>query len=97
MEYLINRGTELVSNIRCNKTNKFWNGVLESWVNLQNETRPLFNSDILGTNIWDNKCIRIGNKPIFYQNWFNKKIYFIKDMLNADGTFLNLNSFMEKV
>ena len=59
-------------------------------------TRPLFNSVILGTNIWDNKCIRIGscNKPIFYLNWFNKKIYFIKDMLNADGTFLNLNNFI---
>ena len=54
--------------------------------------KPLHNSD---TIIWDNKNIRINNKPIFYQTRYEKK-YFIKDMLNADGKFFNLNNFIEK-
>lgn len=95
-ETLVNRGTEFIHSVKANKTNRFWNDVLESWATLQYKMKPLHNSDILGTNIWDNKNIRIDNKPIFYQRWYDKKIYFIKDMLNVDGKFLNLNNFIEK-
>ena len=50
--------------------------------------------DISSVNIWNNKDIKIANKTIFYKQWFNKHIhvYFIKDLIDIDGSFMNLNT-----
>ena len=48
--------------------------------------------DILSVNIRNNKDIKIANKTIFYKQWFNKHIYFIKDLIDIDGSFMNLNT-----
>ena len=47
-ETLVNRGTEFIHSVKANKTNRFWNDVLESWATLQYKMKPLHNSDILG-------------------------------------------------
>ena len=83
---LINRGLEFTKGLIINKNNIFWNDVLESWIhicNKQNQTKP---DKIGSTNIWNNKDITIAHSSFFYRRWYEKSIYFIKDLLNEDGT-----------
>ena len=47
---------------------------------------------ILGINLWNNKIIKISNSPVFYRRWYNKHIYFIKDILNPEGKILSFKA-----
>ena len=38
----------------------------------------------------------IGNKSIFYKDWFEKGVRSINDLINEDGTYLTLDQFQEK-
>ena len=92
---LINRGLEFTKGLIRNKNNIFWNDVLESWIhicNKQNQTKP---DEIGSTNIWNNKDITIAHNSFFYRRWYEKSIYFIKD-LNEDGTMMSLNQFSNR-
>lgn len=40
--------------------------------------------------------MKIDRKTIFYKKWYNKKIYFIKDILDEAGAVLNYNTFVNK-
>ena len=35
-------------------------------------------------NIWNNDNFKIDNKPIFFKKWFDKKIYYVKDIINKN-------------
>ena len=76
-----------------NKNNRFWNDVLSSWIKFSDLGSPSTFEDILSVNIWNNKDIKIADKTIFYKQWFNKHIYFIKDLIDIDGSFMNLKTF----
>ena len=81
---LINRGLEFTKGLIRNKNNIFWNDVLESWIhicNKQNQTKP---DEIGSTNILNNKDITIAHNSFFYRRWYEKSIYFIKDLLNEE-------------
>ena len=92
---LITRGTEYLKQIIKNKNNQFWNDVLSSWIKFCDLGSPSSFEDILSVNIWNNKDIKIANKTIFYKQWFNKHIYFIKDLIDIDGSFMNLDTFCD--
>lgn len=92
---LITRGTEYLKQIMKNKNNQFWNDVLSSWIKFCDLDSPTSFEDILSVNIWNNKDIKIANKTIFYKQWFNKHIYFIKDLIDIDGSFMNFNTFCD--
>lgn len=93
---LITRGTTFVENLTQNKTNKFWNDTLNAWVKMCSLTKPKVQEDLLSTNIWNNKDIKIANRPIFYRHWFAKHVFFIKDLIDENGRLLTLESFVEK-
>ena len=44
----------------------------------------------------NNKDILINGCTIFYRNWFDRGIYFIQDLLKADGKFLSYSEFIQK-
>jgi len=46
--------------------------------------------------IWNNRNIRLDGKTIFINEWYNKGIIYIQDLLNADFNFLSLTGFIEK-
>ena len=46
--------------------------------------------------IWNNRNIRLDGKTIFINEWYNKGIIYIQDLLNADFNFLSLTRFKEK-
>ena len=64
--------------------NRFWKDIFEAWIKLQSETKPQKIEDILSMNIWKNDNFKIDNKPIFLKNWFDKNIYYIKDIINKN-------------
>jgi len=47
--------------------------------------------------IWNNRNIRLDVKTIFINEWYNKGIIYIQDLLNADFNFLSLKGCIEKV
>ena len=73
-----------------------WNEVLDSWIKMCNLTYPTTFEDILSVNIWDNKNIKIANKTIFYKRWYDKHIYFIKDLMKDNGTLMDAQTFCDK-
>ena len=50
----------------------------------------------LASPIWFNNKIMIGNKSIFYKDWFEKGVRSINDLINEDGTYLTLDQFQGK-
>lgn len=38
----------------------------------------------------------IENETIFYENWFEKGIVFVNDVLNTDGSIMKLKDFKSK-
>ena len=93
---IVNRGLEFVRKMLNDKTNKFWNDVLGSWIEICNKQQPTNVEDVLLTNIWDNKYIKIDNKAFFYRRWYEKNIHFIKDILNDEGNLMDFNQFRDK-
>ena len=96
IDNLINRGKEFARRLITDKTNIFWNEVLDSWIKMCNLTYPTTFEDILSVNIWDNKNVKIANKTIFYKRWYDKHIYFIKDLIKDDGTLMDAQTFCDK-
>lgn len=46
--------------------------------------------------LWNNEATTIERKMLFWKSWFNMKILFIQDILNADGNFLTFEEFQNK-
>ena len=81
---LIIRGAAYIKQWQKGIKNRFWKDVLEAWKKLQSETKPQKIEDILSMNIWNNDNFKIDKKPIFLKKWFDKKIYYVKDIINKN-------------
>ncbi|KAJ7387353.1 hypothetical protein OS493_004344 [Desmophyllum pertusum] len=46
--------------------------------------------------LFNNKDILIGGKPVFYQDWFEKGVYSICDIIDFNGKYLSFESFRLK-
>jgi len=44
--------------------------------------------------IWNKWYVLFKNKTIFWNDWFNKGLIFIKDLMNQSGDLLNYNEFI---
>ena len=81
---LIIRGAAYIKQWQKGIKNRFWKDVLEAWIKLQSETKRQKIEDILSMIIWNNDNFKIDNKPIFLKKWFDKKIYYVKDIINKN-------------
>jgi hypothetical protein len=43
---------------------------------------------VLKENIWNNSYIKVANKMLYYKNWRDKGIFYIKDLLNQHGNIM---------
>ncbi len=48
------------------------------------------------TPIWNNKSILNRNKSLFYEDWVNRNIWSVLDLMDESGDMLNYNSFTLK-
>lgn len=76
-------------------TNVFWREVLEAWLHFSEKSpeqktypsmEPLFYS----------KNILIGKTTNFYKSWFENDIVFVNDVLNEDGSIMELQDLNSK-
>ena len=51
---------------------------------------------ILSQPLWFNSSIKIDGNPIFYQNLCNRDIFFINDLIDETGIFMNYHVFTRK-
>ena len=69
----------------------------EIWaeVNFQGKLRSL--KEFEEQTLWHNSLIRIENKTVFYNQWFNKDIYKVSHLLEEkNDRFLNHKDFQNK-
>ena len=78
-------------------SNQFLNEILELWAEVH-----FIEKDCLDQNakkkqsIWNNSYIRIGNKPVYYNNWIKNGILNIEQLLDTQDNPLKYEGFKEK-
>ena len=86
---------------KCNRMpdlnigNKFYEETLKCWSELQRIQIPTVEV-IQNQTIWENRYITISNKPFLWNNWFQKGILHVHDIINENGEFLDHNEIKEK-
>lgn len=88
-------GTGYVKEI-CEKTNNlFWKDVFRAWEMIIKTEKRSDWEYFLSSPIWLNDNIKIGNKCVFNQHWFDHGIRFINDILNDDGSFMSFEQLQQ--
>ena len=93
---VINRGSTFAEETKRNCQNKFWVDVLSAWNTYCSVITLQIADDIIGINLWDNKNLKINDKPVFYKIWYDKGVNFIKDLINKNGELLSYEQFIDK-
>ena len=76
-----------------NRLPSFYRELLRFFHELRSQYESPLKRDFI---LWNNKEILIDKKPVFWKPWYDKKIFFIKDLLTDSGDFLSFNQFKEK-
>jgi hypothetical protein len=66
-------------------------GINFAWNTFIDKEENLTWEYFLSSPLWMNKTIKIENKPVFYEDWFKKGIYFVNDIMSEDGKFLSID------
>lgn len=74
-------------------SNLFWKDVLYSWGIVQNKAKLSERENLELHNIWYNNDIVIGEKTLFYKNYWKAGIMYINDILDKNGKFLHFEDF----
>ena len=82
--YLKSEGLRQISS----HVNSFWSNVLCIWSSLQTKLGLKDQHIILSQPIWYNNDLLIGGNTIFKQQWIEKEIFFINDLVDEDCNFL---------
>ncbi len=77
---------------KCIK-NKFWKNVVEAW-SIYNYQELVEDIDVKTQHLWYNSHIKIGNKVVFYKQWYRNGIKTIGDLLNKNGTIMTYQHFV---
>ncbi len=48
------------------------------------------------STLWNNRAITLNSKTLFKQEWYDKNILFVTDLVDKNGTLLQINSLVEK-
>ena len=48
------------------------------------------------STLWNNRTILINRKILFKQEWYDKKVLYVTDLMDENGNLLQFNSFVEK-
>ena len=69
---------------------------LEIWSEISFEETVTSYKHLRSLPLWHNSLIRIGNKPVFYQDWFLKGISKVNHLMDDSFNFLSHTSFQSK-
>ena len=69
---------------------------LEIWSEISFEETVTSYKHLCSVPLWHNSLLRIGNKPVFYQDWFLKGISKVNHLMDDSFNFLSHTSFQNK-
>lgn len=92
---LFNCGVQYIKQVSLLIKNNFWKDVFRAWEMIIDKERNLDYDYFLSSPIWFNNMIRIGNKPVFYQHWFNHGIQYVNDVIDEHGFFISLEMLQQ--
>ena len=97
LENLTKFGNHYLVKAAKKMTNNFWKEVIQNLAEFQNILNNHTNlKDILRKPIWENTEIKIGRKCIKYDNWVQKGILTIQDLLDEHGEVYTYETFCQK-
>nr|XP_054755365.1 uncharacterized protein LOC129261325 [Lytechinus pictus] len=88
--------------LQCNFTgkdldkrlNNFWKDVLTSWSHYR-YFNPVKYKDIFNQSLWNNSYIKIDGKTIFFEQWFEAGILYVKDIIKNNGLFKTFHELQD--
>ena len=73
--------------------NQFWIDVFKAWKSVVDNYKQTEEINAMESPIWHNEKITIGNKTVFYKEWYIKGVRYIQDLVNDDNDFYNYVQF----
>ena len=87
-------GTDIPLGLFSN--NKFWKDVFSAYSVFGRKTSINKLEQFMSEPLFYNPLFKINNTVIYFENWANKGIYFVKDLVNDQGSFLTFQNFVDK-
>ena len=87
----VNYGTDFILQRLRYITNPFWKEVFKSWIGFQKKVEIRTWNDFLAEPIWDNPKVKVGGNSVHYNNFIDKGIFFISDLIDQSGNFFEYN------
>ena len=84
--------------LSLNNLPSFYTKLLQFWQEIRNNLRTeLDTTNIVEEVIWNNRCIQINQKTVFFEKWYSKSILKIGDVIDENIKFLSFESFKKKI
>ena len=75
----------------------FYTKMLQFWQEIRNNERTEIGAtNIVKEVIWNNWCIQINQKTVFFEKWYSKCILKIGDVIDENNNFLSFESLKRK-
>ena len=96
LENVFNLGSEYADIISSSIGNPFWIDVMKHYKRLSVKCSPKNIHDLMEECIHYNVNFLRGQRVIFVKEWYNNDIFFVNQLLNETGNFLNYEEFSVK-
>ena len=74
----------------------FYRDVLSAWESISKHTARKKN-EIENEILWNNHEVTIGGKSVFYKQWYDAGVKTLPDILDKEGTVLDVYSIQGKI
>jgi len=74
----------------------FWKNVFDSYLELYDSVPVKEGAEILMEPLFFNNKFQIDGKVVYFDDWIEKEVFFVKDLVNETGKFLSLRDFQTK-
>jgi hypothetical protein len=78
------------------KVNPFWKDVFEAYSEYYERLEVNTKDEILAEPLFFNNKFKINNMPFHFKDWSENGVFYVKQLLQEDGTFLDVQSFNSK-
>ncbi|WP_419609554.1 reverse transcriptase family protein [Thiolapillus sp.] len=83
-------------NVKDCHLNKFWAHVFQAYREFGRKIYVEKSEELAAEPLFCNDNIQVENRNIFYKNWIDSGVCYIKSILNEDGTFMTVKRFTQK-
>ena len=74
----------------------FYKDILRFWKDLYNYEIPTNFQEVISETLWNNQNILVSGKSVCYNEWLNKGVQHIADLLDDKGKFISYEQFIGK-